>query len=70
MVTGATGFVGPKIVHALREREQPVRSLVRQPGDRSAATLASWGSELVQGDMRDAASLRRAVEGEWICQRA
>jgi uncharacterized protein YbjT (DUF2867 family) len=63
LVTGATGFVGPKIVHALREREQPVRSLVRRPGDRSAMTLASWGSELVQGDMTDAASLRRAVEG-------
>ncbi len=63
LVTGATGFVGPKIVHALREREQPVRSFVRRPGDRSAATLASWGSELVQGDMGDAASLRRAVEG-------
>lgn len=62
LVTGATGFVGPKIVHALREREQPVRSLVRRPVDRSAATLASWGSELVQGDMGDAASLRRAVE--------
>jgi uncharacterized protein YbjT (DUF2867 family) len=63
LVTGATGFVGPKIVHALRERERPVRSLVRRPGDRSAATLASWGSELVQGDMGDASSLRRAVEG-------
>jgi uncharacterized protein YbjT (DUF2867 family) len=66
LVTGATGFVGPKIVHALREREQPVRSLVRRPGDRSAATLASWGSELVQGDMGDAPSLRRAVEGAEI----
>ncbi len=50
-------------MHALREREQPVRSLVRRPGDRSAATLASWGSELVQGDMGNAESLRRAVEG-------
>jgi uncharacterized protein YbjT (DUF2867 family) len=63
LVTGATGFIGPKVVHALREREQPVRSLVRRPGDRSAATLASWGSELVQGDMGDAPSLQRAVEG-------
>jgi NADH dehydrogenase len=63
LVTGATGFVGPKIVRALRERERPVRGLVRRPGDRSAATLASWGSELVRGDMGDAASLRRAVEG-------
>lgn len=63
MVTGGTGFVGPRIVHALRERELPVRSLVRGSSDRSAATLASWGSELVPGDMGDAASLRRAVEG-------
>jgi len=63
LVTGGTGFVGPRIVHALREREQPVRALVRRPTERSAATLASWGSELVQGDLRDAASLRRAVEG-------
>ena len=63
MVTGGTGFVGPRIVHALRERELPVRSLVRGSSDRSAVTLASWGSELVPGDMGDAASLRRAVEG-------
>ncbi len=63
MVTGGTGFVGPRIVHALRERELPVRSLVRGSSDHSAATLASWGSELVPGDMGDAASLRRAVEG-------
>jgi uncharacterized protein YbjT (DUF2867 family) len=62
LVTGATGFVGPRIVHALREREQPVRSLVRRPSDRSAATLAAWGSELVEGDMGDAASLRRAAD--------
>jgi uncharacterized protein YbjT (DUF2867 family) len=63
LVTGGNGFVGPKIVHALRERDLPVRALVRRPGDRSAATLAAWGSELVQGDMTDAESLRRAAEG-------
>jgi uncharacterized protein YbjT (DUF2867 family) len=63
LVTGVTGFVGPRIVHALREREQPVRSLVRRPGDRPASALASWGAEIVQGDMTDAESLRRAVEG-------
>jgi uncharacterized protein YbjT (DUF2867 family) len=63
LVTGGNGFVGPKIVRALRERDLPVRALVRRPGDRSAATLAAWGSELVQGDMTDAVSLRRATEG-------
>jgi uncharacterized protein YbjT (DUF2867 family) len=63
LVTGGTGFVGPRIVHALREREQSVRAIIRRPRDRSSATLASWGAELVPGDMGDAASLRRAVEG-------
>ena len=63
LVTGGTGFVGPKIVHALRERELPVRALVRNPAGRPAATLAAWGAELVPGDVADAASLRRAAAG-------
>jgi NADH dehydrogenase len=63
LVTGGTGFVGPRVVHALRERDQPVRALVRNPSGRSATTLAAWGAELVQGDMTDGESLRRAVEG-------
>ncbi|MFL5925159.1 MAG: SDR family oxidoreductase [Gaiellaceae bacterium] len=63
LVTGATGFIGPRVVHALRERDLPVRALVRRPSDNSASTIAAWGAELVQGDMTDAESLRRAVEG-------
>jgi NADH dehydrogenase len=63
LVTGGTGFIGPRIVRALRERDKPVRALVRQPGTRSATTLAAWGAELVRGDMTNAESLRRAVDG-------
>jgi uncharacterized protein YbjT (DUF2867 family) len=63
LVTGGTGFVGPRIVHALRERDLPVRALVRRPASNEATTLAAWGAELVQGDMADAESLRRAAEG-------
>jgi NADH dehydrogenase len=63
LVTGGTGFVGPKVVHALRERELPVRCLVRKPSSGAAQSLASWGCELAEGDVTDAASLRRAVEG-------
>jgi uncharacterized protein YbjT (DUF2867 family) len=61
LVTGGTGFIGPKVVHELRAQERAVRCLVREP--RKAATLRAWGCELVQGDVADAASLRRAAEG-------
>jgi uncharacterized protein YbjT (DUF2867 family) len=61
LVTGGTGFVGPKIVHALRARELPVRALVR---DRAkGAQLAAWGCELALGDLTRPDSVRAAVEG-------
>jgi uncharacterized protein YbjT (DUF2867 family) len=63
LVTGGTGFVGPKVVHALRERDLPVRCLVRKPSVTAAQSLAAWGCELVQGDVTDAGSLSRAVAG-------
>jgi uncharacterized protein YbjT (DUF2867 family) len=61
LVTGATGFVGPHVVHTLRARELPVRALVRDP--QCASRLASWGAELMQGDVTDLTSLRAAVSG-------
>ena len=61
LVTGGTGFVGRKVVHALRAQDLPVRALVREP--RRSETLRAWGCELVQGDMGDHESLRRAAEG-------
>jgi uncharacterized protein YbjT (DUF2867 family) len=61
LVTGATGFVGPKIVHALRAEDRDVRAVVRSP--ERAGSLASWGVELVAGDVTDAASIAKAAEG-------
>jgi uncharacterized protein YbjT (DUF2867 family) len=61
LVTGATGFIGPKVVHALRAESHDVRCLVRRP--ERATTLKTWGCELAAGDVTDAASLRAAVEG-------
>jgi NADH dehydrogenase len=61
LVTGATGFVGPHVVHALRARELPVRALVREPA--RASRLAAWGVETVRGDVADPASLARAAAG-------
>jgi len=63
LVTGGTGFVGPRVVHAIRAEEHDVRALVRDPGSKDAKTLAAWGVEVVPGDMADADSVRRAVDG-------
>jgi uncharacterized protein YbjT (DUF2867 family) len=63
LVTGGTGFVGPKIIHALRAEDRPVRALVRDPSSSAARTLSAWGCELAQGDATDPESLRRATEG-------
>jgi uncharacterized protein YbjT (DUF2867 family) len=61
LVTGASGFVGTHVVHALRARDLPVRALVRDR--RRSAKLAAWGAELFEGDVTDAASLRAATAG-------
>jgi uncharacterized protein YbjT (DUF2867 family) len=63
LLTGGTGFVGTKVAHALRARDLPVRCLVRTPSAEAARRLEGWGCELVQGDVTDADSLRRAVDG-------
>lgn len=61
LVTGATGFVGSRVVHALRARGHAVRALVRP--DSSTRQLDAWGCELARGDVTDEASLRAAAEG-------
>ena len=61
LVTGATGFVGSRIVHALRAEGRDVRALVRRP--ERGSHLASLGVELVTGDVTDAVSLAAAADG-------
>jgi NADH dehydrogenase len=61
LVTGGTGFVGPRVVHALRAHGRDVRALVRRT--ERGAQLAGWGAQLVSGDVTDPASLRAAMEG-------
>jgi dihydroflavonol-4-reductase len=55
-VTGATGLVGANLCQALRARGDTVRALVR--GDAAIA-----GAERVNGDVTDAAALRRGAAG-------
>ena len=61
LVTGGTGFVGPHIVSALRDRGHDVRALVREPG--RGTSLEELGAELAVGDVTDATSLQAAVAG-------
>jgi NADH dehydrogenase len=61
LVTGGTGFVGPRVVRALRAHGREVRALVRRP--ERGAQLAGLGAELVTGDVTDPASLKAALEG-------
>ncbi len=61
LVTGATGFVGGRLVEALLSDGVEVRCLVR---DRSRArSLERRGSELHEGDALDAQTLAGAGEG-------
>ena len=62
LVTGGTGFVGAHVVHALRAAGEDVRILARNP-HKGGAQLRTWGVELMEGDMTDAGSLARAVDG-------
>jgi uncharacterized protein YbjT (DUF2867 family) len=61
LVTGATGFIGPHVVHALRARDVAVRALVRDPA--RAGRLTAWGVEVVRGDITDPTALRAACAG-------
>lgn len=58
LVTGATGFLGWHVARLLMERGHKVRALCRPTSE-----LRELDAERVEGDLRDAASLERAVAG-------
>src|SRR5438128_1134306 len=61
LVTGATGFVGWHIARLLTTRVNRVRVLVR-PGSQ-LRSLEALNVDCVYGDLRDASSLSKALEG-------
>jgi uncharacterized protein YbjT (DUF2867 family) len=66
LVTGAAGGqqgrTGRRVTELLRERDVPVRAMVRTLDDR-AEYLRGLGAEVVQADFLDFASVQKAVEG-------
>ena len=61
LITGATGLVGSHFAEQMRKRGYRVRALVRKPSQ--CTDLVSWGVDLVEGDMTNRDSLRRASNG-------
>jgi nucleoside-diphosphate-sugar epimerase len=57
LVTGATGFVGRIACAELRSRDHQVAAVVRRPGSEPAGTRGH------EGDITDAASVSRAIDG-------
>lgn len=62
LVTGASGYIGGRLVPELLAAGHPVRCLARTPGKLRGHPWAGE-VEIVQGDVTDAASVRAAMEG-------
>ena len=61
LVVGGTGMLGSQVATELLKRGKQVRALVRPGSD--ASRLEAAGVEIARGDMMDAWSLLRAMEG-------
>src|SRR5438874_8008648 len=64
LVIGATGLLGMEVCRRLKATGHPVRALVRRTSDAAKRMeLQTLGAELIEGDLKDPASLRRACTG-------
>jgi uncharacterized protein YbjT (DUF2867 family) len=66
LITGATGKQGGAIAHELlRAGGFDVRAMTRKPDSDAAKALAKAGAQVVTGDLDDAQSLKKALDGAW-----
>lgn len=65
LITGVTGNQGGAVAQALQGTGFSLRGLTRRPDSQRAAALARHGIDLVEGDLDDDATLRRALAGAW-----
>ncbi len=64
LVVGATGLLGSRVCRELAAHGKPVAGMVRSGDDEARlAPLREAGVELVEGDLKDAASLEQACQG-------
>ncbi|MFN7804309.1 MAG: NAD(P)H-binding protein, partial [Planctomycetaceae bacterium] len=61
LLTGATGYVGGRLLRLLEERGVPVRCLARRPAALTGKVAPT--TEVVAGDVLDAASLTAPMTG-------
>jgi uncharacterized protein YbjT (DUF2867 family) len=61
LLTGATGYVGGRLLPLLADRNLTIRCLTRRPAD--LQEVAGEAVEVVQADVLDVASLTAALEG-------
>lgn len=61
LVTGATGFVGSAVARLLIDSGEDVRLMTRARSDKR--NLIGLDAEIVEGDLLDKATLKRAVKG-------
>lgn len=65
LLTGATGYVGGRLLRVLESQGRPVRCLARDP--QTLRSRVAPGIEIVAGDVLDADSINRAMQGASMC---
>lgn len=63
LVVGSTSSVGMRVIPQLLAQGEKVRAMTRLPSKAEAERLRELGAEVVQGDLRDPASVVRACQG-------
>ena len=65
LITGATGKQGGAVARELAGKGFTLCAMTRKPDSDAAKALAAKGVQIVKGDLDDAASLGKALEGAW-----
>ena len=65
VITGATGKQGGAVARSLAGQGFQIKAMTRKPQGDAVRALVQRGAEIVQGDLDDAESLKRVLEGAW-----